>query len=103
MTARGVSNTRPQPSENSVSPQKATRVFLEMIGDVAERMPGGFDDFRSSDPTLSRVPFLHLMIEERDPRRVLRRTPNLRVREFCPHVRNALNVIGVMMGDQDVG
>ena len=47
MTASGVSNTRPQPSENSVSPQKATVVLLEMIGDMTERMAGGFDDFRS--------------------------------------------------------
>ena len=50
-----------------------------------------------------RVPFLHLMIEEGDSRRILGRTPYLRVREFRPDVRNALNVIGVMMGDQDVG
>ena len=59
--------------------------------------------FAPSDPTRASVPFLHLMIEEGDARRILGRAPHLRVWEFCPDIRYALNVIGVMMGDQDVG
>ncbi len=78
-------------------------VVLEMISDMTERVAGGFDDFRSQGSDLGRVPLLHLAIEERDSRRVLGRTPYFRVWEFCPDVRNALDVIGVMMGDQDVG
>ena len=78
-------------------------VFLEMIGDMTERVAGGFDDFRSEGTDLGRVPFLRLVIEERDSRRILGRTPHLRVGEFRPYVRHALNVIGMMMGDQDVG
>ena len=52
---------------------------------------------------VGRVAFLHLTIEEGNSRRVLGRPPHLRVREFCLELRNALNVIGVMVGDQDVG
>ena len=59
-------------------------VVLEMIGDMTERMAGGFDDVRSERTDAGRVPFLHLVIEERDARRVLGRTPNLRASGILP-------------------
>ncbi len=36
--------TRPQPSENIVSPTKAALGFRHPIGDVAERVAGRIDD-----------------------------------------------------------
>ena len=50
-------------------------VLIEMIGDVAERMPGGLDDLRSERPDAGRVAFLQLMIEKRDARRVFAPVP----------------------------
>ena len=77
-------------------------VFLEIIGDVSERMSGGLDDLGGARSDTRIFPLLHLMIEERDSRRVLGRPPYSQAWEFHLQFRNPLDVIGVMMGDQHV-
>ena len=77
-------------------------VLIEMIGDMAERMPGRFDDLRRERPDARGVPLLHLVIEEGNARRVLGRAPHPRVGKLRLELRNALDVIGVMMGDEDI-
>ena len=77
-------------------------VFLEIIGDMSERMSGGLDDLRHERSDARIVAFLHQMIEERNSRRVLGWPPYPQRREFRLDLRNPLDVIGVMMGDQHV-
>ena len=78
-------------------------LFIEMVGDMAQSMPWGFDDLRFKRSDAGLVPLLHLAIKERNARHILGRTPHFRVWKFCLDVRDALDVIGVMVGDQYIG
>ena len=77
-------------------------IVLKMIGDMSERMPGCFNDLCLERPYARDVSLLHLVIEERNARSVLGRAPHLRAWKLCLQFRHALNVIGVMMGDEDL-
>src|SRR5262249_34094011 len=78
-------------------------ILLEMVGDMTERMARGLDDFRLEQSDAPTVPFLQLAIEERYARRILCRAPDRETRKFCLQFWNALNMVGVMMGDEDIG
>ena len=49
------------------------------------------------------IAFSNRVGEKRDARSVLGRSPNPEIGELCLQFGNALGVVGVMMGNQDVG
>ena len=96
--------------EHAAAPEREQRVaaegdlvLVEMIGDVPERMSRRLDHFRRERADAGEVAFGHPLVEKRNPRRVLGRSPHPQIGELRLQLRNALNVVGVMMGDEDVG
>jgi hypothetical protein len=78
-------------------------VVLEPIDDVARGVSGRLDDLGDESADANAIAFAQARVERIDARRFLGRSGDAQLGKARPEAGNALDVIGMMMGDQNVG
>ena len=94
------SNSRPQPSANSVSPVKAMLGLGKMVGDMAGGVARRGDDSDRVPREIERRPFLDCLVDARDCRRLGLRADDLQP-ELLLQGEIGLDMVAVVMGGQD--
>ena len=102
MSAAGRSNRRPQPSANSVSAANSSLSSGEVVADVAGGVAGRLDDVDRVAAKLEAVAIAIGVVEAGNGDRLVERADDLAA-ELLLQRQIAFDMVGVMMGGEDVG